>query len=204
MSSCLSRDFYSRPTVQVARDLVGMKVVRTLVKDELEVRLSGIIVETEAYGGINDEASHARMGPTGRNAVMFGEVGRAYIYFTYGSHFCVNVSARSSRQKAGAVLIRALEPHEGIGLMKIHRATEELYSLASGPGKLTQAMEIGSTLNGTDMTDPASGLFIERGASRGKIASTPRIGISRATEKNWRFVDSSSIYVSRKTLINVR
>jgi DNA-3-methyladenine glycosylase len=181
-----------------------MKVVRTLVNDELEVRLSGIIVETEAYGGINDEASHARMGPTGRNAVMFGEVGRAYIYFTYGSHFCVNVSARSSRQKAGAVLIRALEPHEGIELMKIHRANEELYSLASGPGKLTQAMEIGSTLNGTDMTDPASGLFIERGASRGKIASTPRIGISRATEKNWRFVDSSSIYVSRKTLINVR
>ena len=105
---------------------------------------------------------------------------------------------------AGAVLIRALEPFEGIELMKLHRASEELCSLASGPGKLTQAMEIGSNLNGADMTDPRSGLFIERGASCGRIVSTPRIGISRATEKYWRFVDPSSIYASRKTMIKVR
>jgi DNA-3-methyladenine glycosylase len=204
VSNCLERHFFSRPTVKVAKDLVGMKIVRRLDRGGIAERLSGTIVETEAYGGPEDEASHARMGPTARNAVMFGQVGRAYVYFTYGTHFCVNISARTLRQKAGAVLIRAIEPLEGVEAMKLHRTCTELHSLASGPGKLTQAMKIGLDLNGADMTDPRSALFIERGISGKSVVSTPRIGISRATEKRWRFIDPSSTSISRKARINVR
>ena len=204
MTDCLDDAFYCRPTVAVARDLVGMRLVRTLVMDGLTSRLSGTIVETEAYGGADDPASHARMGPTPRNSVMFGEAGRAYIYFTYGSHFCINVTARSPKQPAGAVLIRALEPTEGIGLMKLNRAQDDLYSLASGPGKLTRAMGINRLLNGVEMTSPKSGLCIEQGTPPRRIISTPRIGITRATDKRWRFVNLASPHVSRKVRIKVR
>ena len=204
MIDCIDKEFYSRPTAVVARDLVGMKLVRSLVVDGLKSRLSGIIVETEAYGGRDDQASHARVGLTPRNSVMFGQVGRAYVYFTYGNHFCVNISARSPKQPAGAVLIRALEPAEGIARMKSNRNQDDLYSLASGPGRLTRSMGITPTLNGVDMTRSDSELFIEIGRSPRRIISTPRIGITRAIEKRWRFIDPSSIHVSRKTRINVR
>ena len=204
MTDCLDEEFYRRPTAVVARELVGMRLVRTLVMDGLMSRLSGTIVETEAYGGADDPASHARMGPTPRNSVMFGQVGRAYIYFTYGSHFCVNVSARSPKHPAGAVLIRALEPTEGIALMKFNRGQDDLCSLASGPGKLTRALGITPLLNGVDMTASESGLCIERGTPPRRIISTPRIGITRATEKHWRFVDPFSLHASRKVPIKVR
>ena len=204
MTDCLDEEFFRRPTAIVARDLIGMRLVRTLVVDGLMSRLSGTIVETEAYGGPDDPASHARMGPTPRNSVMFGKVGRAYIYFTYGSHFCVNVCARSPDQPAGAVLIRALEPAEGIALMKFNRNRDDPYSLASGPGKLTRALGITPLLNGVEMTSSKSELYIERGTGPRRIISTSRIGITRATEKLWRFVDPSSPYVSRKVRIKVR
>ncbi|MGI0038055.1 MAG: DNA-3-methyladenine glycosylase [Nitrososphaera sp.] len=204
MTDCLAHEFYYRRTAVVARALVGMRLVRTLVIGGLKSRLSGVIVETEAYGGRDDPASHARMGPTHRNSVMFGQVGRAYVYFTYGSHFCVNVSARSPGQPAGAVLIRALEPADGIAIMKSNRNLDDLYSLASGPGKLTGAMGITPALNGVDMTSSNSELYIELGAAPRRIVSTPRIGINRATEKHWRFVDPCSLHVSRKVRIKVR
>jgi DNA-3-methyladenine glycosylase len=151
-------------------------------------RISGLIVETEAYGFKNDRASHAYRGLNLRNTAMFRDVGRAYIYFTYGSHFCVNVSARSEEIKAGAVLIRALQPLEGIGLMKGFRKSHELLSLTSGPGKLAQALNISKSLNGEDMTDPTSKLHIEFGVDIFDIAATGRIGITHALDKKWRFV----------------
>jgi DNA-3-methyladenine glycosylase len=185
----------------VARDLVGKRLVRIFRKNGRSFRLSGKIVETEAYGYSDDLASHACMGPTARNAVMFGEVGRAYVYFTYGNHFCVNVSARSSRMEAGAVLIRGLEPAEGIDVMRRLRPVEDVFSLTSGPGKLTQALSITSMLNGADMTSADSELHIEFGARPRRVLVTPRIGITRATGKEWRFLDPSSPYVSRKIQI---
>ncbi|MGC2574693.1 MAG: DNA-3-methyladenine glycosylase, partial [Candidatus Nitrosopolaris sp.] len=139
--TCLDRSFYNRPTDLVAMDLLGNKLVRIISNTgEKPKRLSGIIVETEAYGFKEDAASHAFRGQTPRNAVMFGEAGRAYIYFIYGNHFCVNVSARPFEIEAGAVLIRALQPVEGIKCMKIYRKTSEELSLTSGPGKIGQAL----------------------------------------------------------------
>lgn len=189
--------FYQRKTEQVARDLVGMMLCRSLRVGSKTYRLSGIIVETEAYGHDDDEASHACRGMTERNAVMFGPVGRAYVYFTYGNHFCVNVSARPQKALAGAVLIRGIEPVEGIDIMKKLRRVDDPCLLASGPGRLTQALGITRTQNGLDMADGNSELRIEQGAARQAIA-TARIGITRAAERKWRFIDPSSMYISRK------
>ncbi|AFU58364.1 MAG: DNA-3-methyladenine glycosylase [Nitrososphaera sp.] len=200
--SCPPISFYRRPTEVVARDLVGKKLVRTIRENGRIFRLAGTIVETEAYGYSDDPASHACMGPTARNRVMFGDVGRAYVYFTYGNHFCVNVSARSSTIEAGAVLIRGLEPVEGIEIMKKLRPVDDAFSLTSGPGKLTQALNISSALNGVDMTNPESELHIEFGISKSiRIMATPRIGITRAVDRKWRFVDPASPYVSRRIQI---
>lgn len=199
--SCPASSFYRRPTEAVARDLVGKRLVRTFRRKGRVFRLAGTIVETEAYGHIDDLASHACAGPTTRNKVMFGEVGRAYVYFTYGNHFCVNVSARSSRTEAGAVLIRGLEPVEGVDAMRQFRPVNEEFSLTSGPGKLTEALNITASLNGTDMTSPDSELHIEFGVKPRRVLATSRIGITRATDKEWRFLDPSSPFVSRKIQI---
>jgi DNA-3-methyladenine glycosylase len=196
--SCQNSSFYQRPTEVVARDLVGKKLVRTIRNNKKQFRLAGIIVETEAYGYSDDLASHAYVGPTGRNKVMFGNVGRAYVYFTYGNHFCLNVSARRSKVEAGAVLIRGIEPVEGIELMRQFRPVDDIFSLTSGPGKLTQALNITSLLNGTDMTNSESEIYIEFGKRPKRIITTPRIGITRAVDKEWRFVDTSSPFISRK------
>lgn len=198
--SCPAGPFYRRPTEAVAKALIGKKLVRTIIKNGRAHRLAGKIVETEAYGYSDDPASHAFTGPTPRNRVMFGDVGRAYIYFTYGNHFCVNVSARSGRE-AGAVLIRGIEPVEGIAMMKQFRPVDDAFSLTSGPGKLTQALKITSALNGVDMTNPESELHIEYGIKAARVLATPRIGITRAIDREWRFVDPLSLYVSRKIQI---
>src|SRR5215210_9361582 len=196
--NCQRSSFYQRPTEVVARDLVGKKLVRIIGKNRKQFRLAGIIVETEAYGYSDDPASHACMGATARNKAMFGDVGRAYVYFTYGNHFCLNVSARRSSVEAGAVLIRGIEPIEGIELMRQFRPVDDIFSLTSGPGKLTQALNITSALNGTDMTKSESEIYIEFGKRPKRIVTTPRIGITRAADKKWRFVDPSSPFISRK------
>jgi DNA-3-methyladenine glycosylase len=190
--------FYQRPTEVVAKDLVGKKLVRTIRNNKKQFRLAGIIVETEAYGYSDDLASHAYVGPTCRNKVMFGDVGRAYVYFTYGNHFCLNVSARRSKVEAGAVLIRGIEPVEGVELMRRFRPVDDIFSLTSGPGKLTQALNITSSLNGADMTNSESEIYIEFGKRPKHIVTTPRIGITRGVDKEWRFVDPSSPFISRK------
>jgi DNA-3-methyladenine glycosylase len=199
--SCQNSSFYQRPTEVVAKDLLGKKLVRTIRNNNnnnMQFRLAGIIVETEAYGYSDDLASHAYVGPTGRNKIMFGDVGKAYVYFTYGNHFCLNVSARRSKVEAGAILIRGIEPVEGIELMRQFRPVDDIFSLTSGPGKLTQALNITSLLNGTDMTNSESEIYIEFGKRPKRIVTTPRIGITRAMNKEWRFVDPLSPFVSRK------
>lgn len=203
---CICSEFYARSTGVVARDLLGNTLVRLISCDSNKTkRISGIIVETEAYGFTNDPASHAFRGLTFRNSAMFGDVGRAYIYFTYGSQFCVNVSARSSKVKAGAVLIRALQPLEGIDEMKAFRKTDKILSLTSGPGKLSQALNIDRSLNGYDVTDPNSELHIEYGINPALIVQTGRIGIRRGRGKKWRFIVADDLrtrylnkYASRK------
>jgi DNA-3-methyladenine glycosylase len=186
---CPDRSFYNRSTELVAMELLGNKVVRIISRgQEKPKRLCGIIVETEAYGFNEDAASHAFRGLTLRNAVMFGEPGRAYIYFIYGNHFCLNVSAKPLEIEAGAVLIRALQPVEGIRRMKIFRRNCEELSLTSGPGKLSQALNIQQSLNGEDMTDPKSDIHIEFGVKPPAIIATKRIGTSMGLDKKWRFV----------------
>jgi len=191
----LQRDFYDRPSTIVAKDLIGKSLVR--ITDEGDM-LQGIIVEVEAYGGLKDPASHAFRGKTKRNEVMFGEAGHAYVYFTYGAHYCLNFVTSSRRVKASAVLIRAVRPTIGIELMSKRRGTTVITQLASGPGKLCQAFNIDLSSNGLDLTNEISPIrVLESGNESFKIGRSPRIGISRATEKLWRFFEKSSPYVSR-------
>jgi DNA-3-methyladenine glycosylase len=208
-SNTPNQRFYHRPTELVAKQLLGKKLVRIIHKSKDKTyRLSGLIVETEAYGFDDDPASHAYRGITPRNMPMFDEVGLAYIYFTYGNYYCVNVSARSSKVKAGAVLIRALQPLEGISIMKLLRNTDDEFSLSSGPGKLTQALHIDKSLNGADMTNATTQLHIEYGINPQRIISSSRIGIREARDKKWRFLlatkdelgDLVSKYTSRKKI----
>ena len=189
---CPDRSFYNRSTELVAMELLGNKLVRLISHgQEKPKRVSGIIVETEAYGSNEDAASHAFRGLTLRNAVMFGEVGRAYIYFIYGNHFCLNVSAKPPEIEAGAVLIRAIQPLEGLRVMKIFRNNCQESSLTSGPGKLSQALDIQKSLNGEDMTDEKSDIHIEFGVKAPGTIATERIGTSKALDKKWRFVSLS-------------
>lgn len=181
-------DFYSRHTAIVARGLLGKKLIRLYDDGSGKPkRLSGIIYETEAYGSKNDPASHAYNGITHRNSVMFGDVGKAYVYFVYGMHHCMNVTARAPTSEAGAVLIRSLLPVEGIEIMIGFYDVKNKLNLANGPGKLTKALDINRSHNGTNLTDIRAALHIEDGIVPKKIVSTPRIGISKATEKCWRY-----------------
>src|SRR5512144_980645 len=142
-----SRDFYNRPTLQVARDLIGARLVR--IQDG--IKLVGWITETEAYISGKDLACHAKAGLTARTAVMFGEPGHAYVYFTYGNHWMLNVVTEREGFPA-AVLIRAIQPIEGIDVMLERRNGRDTF----GPGKLCQAMGIGKSENGADLTETAS------------------------------------------------
>lgn len=178
----LDREFYAQDTVEVARKLLGKTLVRKIGK----MTLSGIITETEAYRQSDDPASHAYRGITPRNRAMFENVGCAYVYFTYGMYHCVNVVARNKKHSAGAVLIRALEPKEGINVMMKNRKTDNIENLTSGPGKLTIALDITKKQYGEDLVNSDS-LFIIDGIAVSKIISGPRIGIKSGTDKNWNF-----------------
>ena len=148
--------------------------------------LSGIIIETEAYKGKNDPASHAARKKTERNKIMFGEVGHAYVYFTYGMHHCFNVVAKKENDESGAVLVRAIQPQQGIKQMIKNRRTDVISNLANGPGKLTQAMQITLKQYNLDLTRNAS-LFIIDGKKPTKIIAKPRIGINQGIDKLWNF-----------------
>ncbi len=178
----LSRDFYSRDTVEVAKDLLGKTLVRK-IGDNL---LTGIISETEAYKQSDDPASHAFRGITDRNKAMFGEVGRAYVYFTYGMHYCFNAVAKSDDMAAGAVLIRSLEPLEGKSIMKRKRKIKKLDNLSNGPAKLTQAFGITKKHYGVDLTKKGD-LFIIDSDNQNNIIESPRIGIRNGVDNLWNF-----------------
>lgn len=184
MSHALSRRFFARPSPVVARALVG----RVLVRDHpVDGRLAGRIVEAEAYQE-DDPASHSYRGPTPRNGVMFGEAGHAYVYFTYGMHFCMNV-VTGRVGEGSAVLIRALAPLEGIEAMVARRGTSEPHLLCAGPARLCEALAIDRGLDGASLVDPHAPLWIERGRAvpEDRISVGPRIGIRRGVERPWRF-----------------
>ena len=185
----LKRKFYERETVIVAKQLLGKKVTRRIGMK----CLSGIITETEAYRGKDDLASHAAIKMTNRNRAMFGQVGRSYVYFTYGMYFMLNVVARSKKQNAGAVLIRGIYPQDGIKIMIKNRGIEDLNKITNGPGKLTMAMDISMKENNIDLVKKSS-IYISEGITPKKIKKLPRIGISKAIDKEWNFSINTKDY----------
>jgi len=185
MSKPLPRQFYNRPTLTVARELLGTRLVRIL--DGVE--LVGLITETEAYISEKDLACHAKAGRTPRTQVMFGEAGHAYVYFTYGNHWMLNVVTEEVDFPA-AVLVRAIQPIEGVELFSRRRKGRDTF----GPGKLTQAMGITKRENGVDLTVSISGLWIEAGITvpDKNVTKCPRVGLNNTPEpwlsKPWRFL----------------
>ncbi len=175
----IDRKWFLEDAVTLAPALLGAVLVHQSPSGET----AGIIVETEAYRQ-DDAASHSFRGKSARNAVMFGPAGRAYVYFTYGMHHCCNVVCGNGTM-AQAVLIRALQPTEGIGLMAARRGTGRLTNLCSGPAKLTQAMGIIAAHNGISLLSPP--LFITPGSLPADVAISPRIGITKAMDRPWRF-----------------
>jgi DNA-3-methyladenine glycosylase len=194
----LPRAFYRRDTLAVARDLLGQRLVRA----SKGARVAGRIVEVEAYDGARDSASHAHRGPTERNASMFGPPGHAYIYFIYGMHHCFNVVTEPEGQGA-AVLVRALEPVEGIEGMRARRGGREGRALTNGPAKLCYALAIDRTLDGADLVE-GEALWIERGEAvpEERVARGPRVGVRGdewAVRVSWRFWIEGNPYVSKES-----
>jgi DNA-3-methyladenine glycosylase len=191
----LARDFYARSVHDVARDLIGC-VVR-------HGATAGRIVETESYH-MEEPACHAYAGVTERSHTLFGEPGRAYVYFSYGIHSLLNAVAEDESTGA-AVLIRALDPVEGLDLMRLRRGLDRPEDLCSGPAKLTQALGIDLGLNGSSLVHgPIEVLARERGAAEPRIAIGERIGITKAADLPWRFCDADSAHVSRPWPVAMR
>jgi DNA-3-methyladenine glycosylase len=185
----LKREFYNRPAIEVARDLLGKVMVHGPT--------SGIIVETEAYLGGDDLAAHSARGLTDRTRVIFGPPGHAYVYFIYGMYECLNLVAEPEGQ-SGCVLIRALEPVGGLAIMRQRRpAARKPEDLASGPGKLTLALGITRAHNGVDVT---RGNLVARAPSEARkieIAVSPRIGITKCADWPLRFFIRGNRFVSK-------
>ena len=187
----LGRAFFARDPVTLARDLLG----RVLFYRTAEGLLAGRIVETEAYTGATDPASHAFRGPTARNAVMFGPAGHAYVYFTYGMHHCLNITAERAGQP-GAVLLRAMEPVSGIALIRARGDRGPEARLLSGPGKIGRAFGLTLADNGRDFTRGPLGVVAGSPIPGRAVAVSRRIGISRAVDLPYRFAVIGSRSVS--------
>jgi DNA-3-methyladenine glycosylase len=193
----LPRAFYARPTLTVARELIGKRLVRVIAGR----RLAGMIVEAEAYVGRADTACHASRGCTPRTRVMFGPPGHAYVYFTYGIHWMLNVVTEPEGRPA-AVLIRAVEPLEGLETIRALRPGRSDRELCSGPARVTAAFAIAGPDNGADLV-AGRGLLVESHLDlpRGAVASGARIGIDYADPRDrhapWRFWMKGNLHVSR-------
>jgi DNA-3-methyladenine glycosylase len=208
----LPRRFYNRPTLDVARDLIG----KVLVHETRRGAASGVIVEVEAYIGENDPACHAAPGPTARNAPLYGPPGIAYVYLNYGIHYLVNAVTETEGWPA-AVLIRALEPKDGIPLMRRRRALRRspaqiaqgtnrpselaVHDLCRGPGNLTKALGVTLEDNGLDLTGSALRIEDQKGPAR-PVAWSRRIGITVGVDQEWRVsaVDSPAVSGKRRRL----
>jgi DNA-3-methyladenine glycosylase len=194
----LPRSFYEQDTISAAQDLLGCFIVH----QEEEGTTMGRIVEDEAYVE-NDRAAHSYRGMTDRNRVLFGPPGRAYVFFIYGLHCCVN-AVTGTEGKGEAVLIRALEPVGGISLMQARRKTDTLVALCSGPGKLTEALHVTMEHNGLSLTDSPLQIWSADSVpdyhppSGDQIVQTTRVGISKATDLPLRFYIRGSRFISRK------
>ncbi|HEU5452953.1 MAG TPA: DNA-3-methyladenine glycosylase [Terriglobales bacterium] len=205
----LPPSFYNRDPRRVARELLG----KVLVRREGHGLRAGRIVELEAYLGRKDPAAHAFSGPTSRNLVLFGPPGRAYVYFIYGNHYCLNVSCEPEG-KAGCLLFRALEPVAGVERMAAARDLKispgarpsELRLIAGGPGRLAEALDITRERdNGKDFSSGDSDLVIvDDGYGRARIATTPRVGITKAAQNRLRYVIVDNEFVSGKRVRSTR
>jgi len=202
----LKRSFYERDTSAAARDLLGKILITKSENFELKDEFcAGKIVEDEAYYGLNDPASHACKGATPRSKIMFETPGTAYVYFCYGNHFLLN-AVTEKYGIAGAVLIRGIEPLEGISLMFKRREADMLKNLTNGPGKLTKAFGIGKNFNGIDLTDINSPIFIIDGKelrlypeiNKNDIVKKSRIGIKNGAESLLRFYIKNNKFISKK------
>jgi DNA-3-methyladenine glycosylase len=184
----VNREFFDRSVHEVARELIGYE----LAMDDA----AGVIVETEAYEAA-DPACHAYIGRTTRNEVLFGPPGHAYVYLSYGIHSLLNF-VTEPEGRASAVLIRALEPTRGVELMRERRGQEDVEQLCSGPGKLTEALGVGLSLNGADLLEPPFELGAPSGEWEGvQVVTGPRIGITKAADLPWRYCVKDSRHVSR-------
>ncbi|MCJ7825102.1 MAG: DNA-3-methyladenine glycosylase [Anaerolineales bacterium] len=190
-SSRISRSFFDRPALTVARELLGQR----LVKLEGDQRIAGLIIETEAYVGTEDDGCHARAGLTNRNRSMWGPPGHAYVYFTYGMHWMLNIVTGRDGFPA-AVLLRGVEPVEGHEVIRRRRAGRLEPELTDGPAKLCQAFALDRSFDGLDLCHPESVLFIERdaGIPETSVTTGPRVGLNQVSEpwksKPWRFLVS--------------
>jgi DNA-3-methyladenine glycosylase len=197
--SKLPRKFYLQSVLTVAKKLLG----KILVKNMDGKLYTGKIVEVEAYDGLIDEASHAFIGKTKRNEVMFNEGGLLYVYFTYGMYFCFNV-VTGKKNEGKAVLIRALEPLEGITQMALNRfgkdflSKKELLNLTSGPGKICKAFDISRKENGIDLLGNEIYILNVKNIPDKNIVVSKRIGIKKSSELPWRFYIGNNPFVSKK------
>ena len=192
MSARLRRSFYTRSALQVAPDLLGRVLVRMLPDGR---RLAARIVETEAYLP-GDPASHAFIGMTRRNAVMFGRPGLLYVYFTYGNHWMLNAVAGRDGEGT-AVLLRAAEPLDGLDVMAAHRGRDDPRDLCSGPGKLAKAFGVTGEHNGEDLVRGHILYVLEgRPVSRSSVACTTRVGVNVGVDEPWRFFVDGDPFVS--------
>ena len=185
VTACLGRAFYERDTNEVARSLLGKVFIRRLALNGGIIKLAGYIIETEAYGYLDDPASHAFKGLRKRNSMMFGDVGHLYVYFIYGKHFCANVTAKKNDTEAGAVLIRSILPLAGQAIMNKNRKYSK--NLTIGPGRTTEAMSITLADNGLDVTKETSTISIHNGLDIVDFSTSTRIGVSRAIDRPWRY-----------------
>jgi DNA-3-methyladenine glycosylase len=197
-SSILQRNFYIRPVLTVAKDLLG----KVLIKKEGSRVLAARIVEVEAYDGSVDEAAHTFKGKSKRNEVMFNEGGYLYVYFTYGVHFCCNV-VTGKKNYGSAVLIRAVEPITGIDKMIERRfgrklkGEKEIYNLTSGPGKVCKSFGFNIEHSGLDLTDSKVYLINQPKLKNNLIGISERIGITKSVKLPWRFFENGNPFLSR-------
>ena len=188
----LGRSFFARYTPEVAQDLLGCLLVRRIGRKTV----SGRIVEVEAYRGSDDPASHSYRGVTKRSAIMFGEAGHVYVFFSYGNHWCLNFTTEAEGEP-GAVLIRALEPVEGVEQMAENRGVPEVVRLTNGPGNLTKAFSIDGGFNGADLVR-SKRLFVLGPGEPVRVRASARIGISKGREHQWRFSIEGNPFVSKR------